>query len=718
MGLQLSSVVSGGGGGGGGSGTVTSVSVVTANGVSGSVANATTTPAITISTTITGILSGNGTAISAASTTGSGSVVLATSPTLVTPTLGVASATSINKVALTAPATSATLTIADGKTLTASNTLTFTGTDSSSVAFGAGGTVTYTSNNLSVFAATTSAQLAGVISDETGSGALVFGTSPVFTTDITLPNTGLHILDTNATHDLIIAPGSNLTADRTLTVITGDAAVNLDLTAVTDEYVLAYDTGTNTWRGVAGGGGGGGDVSGPASSVDNSIVRFDGITGKIIQGYTSGAPIISDTGAITATQGGSLTGTWSDLGTVQNIVIEGGSIDGTTIGTSVRSSAEFTSLTTENGGLQLLDATDSFPLIVTPASTLTANRTLNITTGDANVNLDLTAVTDEYVLAYDTGTNTWRGVAGGGGGGASTALDNLASVAINAALVLGTSDAFALGSATKQWSDLFLAEGGVINWDNGDVTITQTGNVLSFAGASTRYEFDANLTPTSSDGAALGTTALMFSDLFLASGAVINFNNGNLTLTHSAGDLALAGGTLTLPNTGLHILDTNASHDLIIAPGSNITADRTLTLTTGDANRTLTINSDATVSSNTAIQTITFIIDGGGATITSGVKGDLEIPFGCTINAVTLLADQSGSIVVDIWKDTYANYPPTVADTITASAKPTISSATKSQDTTLTGWTTSITAGDTLRFNVDSITTCQRVTLSLKVTKT
>ena len=75
--------------------------------------------------------------------TGSGSVVLATSPTLATPVLGVASATSVNKVAITAPATSATLTIADGKTLTASNTLTFTGTDSSSVAFGTGGTVAY-----------------------------------------------------------------------------------------------------------------------------------------------------------------------------------------------------------------------------------------------------------------------------------------------------------------------------------------------------------------------------------------------------------------------------------------------------------------------------------------------------------------------------------------------------------------------------------------------
>lgn len=70
------------------SGTVTSVSVVSANGLAGTVATATTTPAITLSTTVTGILSGNGTTISAATATGSGSVVLATSPTLVTPILG------------------------------------------------------------------------------------------------------------------------------------------------------------------------------------------------------------------------------------------------------------------------------------------------------------------------------------------------------------------------------------------------------------------------------------------------------------------------------------------------------------------------------------------------------------------------------------------------------------------------------------------------------
>jgi hypothetical protein len=67
--------------------------------------------------------------------TGSGSNVFATSPTLVTPVLGVATATSVNKVALTAPATGSTLTIADGKTLTASNTLTLAGTDSTTMTF-------------------------------------------------------------------------------------------------------------------------------------------------------------------------------------------------------------------------------------------------------------------------------------------------------------------------------------------------------------------------------------------------------------------------------------------------------------------------------------------------------------------------------------------------------------------------------------------------------
>lgn len=83
---------------GGGSGTVTDVSVVTANGFAGSVANSTTTPAITLTTTINSpVLAGNGTALIAATTTGSGStVVLQNTPTLTTPVIGAATGTSLS----------------------------------------------------------------------------------------------------------------------------------------------------------------------------------------------------------------------------------------------------------------------------------------------------------------------------------------------------------------------------------------------------------------------------------------------------------------------------------------------------------------------------------------------------------------------------------------------------------------------------------------------
>lgn len=110
-------------------------------------------------------------------------------------------------------------------------------------------------------------------------------------------------------------------------------------------------------------------------------------------------------------------------------------------------------------------------------------------------------------------------------------------------------------------------------------------------------------------------------------------------------------------------------------------------------------------------------IDGGGSAITTGVKGYVEIPYDGTITGWTILADQTGSCVIDVWKDTYANFPPTVADTIAGSEKPTLSSAIKNEDLTLTTWTTSVTTGDIIAFNVDSASTVTRVTLSIKITK-
>lgn len=116
---------------------------------------------------------------------------------------------------------------------------------------------------------------------------------------------------------------------------------------------------------------------------------------------------------------------------------------------------------------------------------------------------------------------------------------------------------------------------------------------------------------------------------------------------------------------------------------------------------------------------IPFVMNNGTVVLATGVQpGNIVVPFNCVIVDWTVLLDQSGSIVVDIWKDTYANYPPVVGDSITASAKPTVTAATKGQSSTLTGWTTTITAGDTLRFNIDSVTSALNATLNLKVRRT
>lgn len=107
-------------------------------------------------------------------------------------------------------------------------------------------------------------------------------------------------------------------------------------------------------------------------------------------------------------------------------------------------------------------------------------------------------------------------------------------------------------------------------------------------------------------------------------------------------------------------------------------------------------------------------IDGGGSAISTGVKGDITLPFSGTILGWYLTADQAGSIVIDVWKDVFANFPPTVADSIAGTEKPTLSGATTNSDTNLTTWTSSISLGDVVRFNVDSAATVTKVTLVIQ----
>ena len=156
---------------------------------------------------LTGPITSVGAATSIASQTGTGTkFVVDTSPTLVTPVLGVATATSIN-----------------GTTIPSTKTL------------------VVTTDNLSTLAATTSAELAGVISDETGSGALVFATSPTLVT----PNLGTpSAIDlTNATAVPTDATKANLaspTFTGTVTIPTGAVITSPKIASTYSAKVAAY----------------------------------------------------------------------------------------------------------------------------------------------------------------------------------------------------------------------------------------------------------------------------------------------------------------------------------------------------------------------------------------------------------------------------------------------------------------------------------------------
>jgi len=109
------------------------------------------------------------------------------------------------------------------------------------------------------------------------------------------------------------------------------------------------------------------------------------------------------------------------------------------------------------------------------------------------------------------------------------------------------------------------------------------------------------------------------------------------------------------------------------------------------------------------------VVDGAGSVIATGSKGYREIPFACTINSWTILGKEAGSCVVDVKRCTYAGFPST--SSIAGTEKPTLSTAQKNQDTSLSTWTTSLASGDILEFVVDSASTVTRITLYLNVTR-
>lgn len=152
---------------------------------------------------------------------------------------------------------------------------------------------------------------------------------------------------------------------------------------------------------------------------------------------------------------------------------------------------------------------------------------------------------------------------------------------------------------------------------------TQNANAVAITGGTMQgVTIGTTLTPTSNDGAALGTGALSWSDLFLASGGVINFNNGNLTLTHSAGVLTLAGAQTVTSNsaTAFVVGPNGTTNPAFVVAANTASMDNGITITGGTAGATIAVtgnDTNATLSiSSKGAAAVTIAAPGGaGASI-------------------------------------------------------------------------------------------------------
>ena len=286
----------------------------------------------------------------------------------------------------------------------------------------------------------------------------------------------------------------------------------------------------------------------------------------------------------------------------------------------------------------------------------------------------------------------------------------------------------------------------------GDVTLDSTGLI-------TVVQIEGGVIPTSAK--ITGTNASKQLVATALSDTHIYVGNGS----NRPVDVAVTGD-VTLDNTGLStvvqieggaiptsakITGTNASKQLVAAAlsdnhiyvgnGSNLPVDVAVTgdVSLADTGLTVVVGLEAvpldatTVGAPTNAQVITYnlsaskyvaaslvgatgiTIDGGSSAPTTGSKGFVQIPYTATITGWTLVADKSGSAQITVKKSTYAGFPTTAS--IVASAPPALSTVQKNSSATLTGWTTTIAAGDILEFNLDSVTTCMRLTLELQMNR-
>jgi hypothetical protein len=478
--------------------------------------------------------------------------------------------------------------------------------------------------------------------------------------------------------------------------------------------------GDGTWCTPAGTGG---DVVGPSSATDNALARYNLTTGKLLQ---NSLIIADDSGNLTV-PGNITSGAGTTAGEYQMLELSanGSNFRSWITADSLTADLKFRLTDVLNGSAQVMR-------FATPASDIA-----DVTFSDAS---GVGACTNQFVrtlnnnaaptcatVAITTDTSGTLPNTRGGTGGDSSGSTGVPKVTAGTwTYNAGVADLASSTSANlaSVLSDEEGASGGFVRAGSPTITTpslsspTLTGTVnatqaVKLSGVISPAQLTANQDNWAPTGCDLATAIRASTDA-----------SRNITgLSCSQAD----GMVITLHNIGSNdmvIVNESASSTAAnrFAVGSDVTLTAGLSYSfryDGTSSRWRGTGGSGSGGSGpgSIVDRIAVTLSGNGAPIAAGQKAYIaEVPFACTLNRATIVADQSGSIVIDVKKVAYASFPTTVS-ICSGGTCPTLSSAQKSQDTSLTSWTTSVSAGDAFEFVVNSATTVENVSLVLRCTR-